>query len=148
MRQESIMIIKKLIFSSCSGVNIYRTDTGELILERRDYTADIHEKSSLLVMLPLFQSPVGEILAAIKDNTFCIEEIIPFNELLLFLFIEIRSSFWMNLVCNFLLQDTINVQLQIATLDSLRNPDLVKWLPQREKHLVKKLVKRYTHSGH
>lgn len=139
------MITKKLIFSAARGVNIYEITTGEFLLEERDYAGSIREKSSLLALLKLFQSPVSEILASIKDEKFRIEEILPLNELLIFLLTEMKSSFWMNLVCNFLLNDLVNARLHITTLNSLRDPELLRWLPQKELHLVRKLVKRHVH---
>jgi hypothetical protein len=121
---------------------IYINDHDELLLEQKSYIDSLKTKSSLLRLLPLFEFSIDNIIEGVIIKEYKIEDILPLNELILFLIKDMKSSYWFNLVCSFLLSDRINFKLSFEVMNSLKNQELIDWLLQREAHLVRKLVSK------
>lgn len=136
------MMTKKLLFSHKGLINIYVFDNGKIMLEREDYSDEIKNKSSLIQLLPLFELPVDGFFENLRDKKHKIEDIFPINELLLFLVSEMRSSYWVSLVFSFLLNDRVHFRLNRDVIDYLLNEDLSRWLPQKERHCIRKIVNK------
>jgi hypothetical protein len=130
-----------LIFSSNKNINIY-IDNDLIVLERENYYGVIESKSSLVQLLPLFELSVNEIIESLKSKDYKIEAILPLNKLLLFLILEMKSSYWVRLFFSFLLDDRIKAKLSPDALSCLQNENLSVWLPQKERHLVRKLISK------
>lgn len=133
---------KNLLFSYKGLINIYVYDNGKIMLEREEYSDEIKNKSSLIQLLPLFESPVDEFFENLRDEKYKIEDIFPIDELLLFLISEMRSSYWVSLVFSFLLNDHVHFSLNRNVIDYLLNEDMSRWLPQKEQHRIRKIVNK------
>lgn len=138
---------RNLIFAIDKKVNIYLEDSDNVLLEDGTYRANIKERYSLLRLLPLFERPIDEIISSLKDSRYKIENILPINELVFFLITEMRSSYWINLVCSFLLDERIHFRFNQDILNKLKDRNIIKWLPQKESHLMKKVVSKSERQG-
>jgi hypothetical protein len=133
----------KLIYSSSEiGVNICISDGDTKILEANNYSDFINSKTSLIRLLALFELPVDKINSFIIDENYRIEEILPLSELICFLVIDMRSIYWMELICSFLLSNEVTFQLNMDSVNCLKNRDLTDWLPQRVRHLTRKIINK------
>jgi hypothetical protein len=132
--------------SSEIGINIYVTDGNTKILEANNYSDFINSKTSLIRLLALFELPVDKINSFIIDKNYGIEEILPLSELICFLAIDMKSIYWMELLCSFLLSNEVTFQLNMDSVNCLKNKDLTDWLPQRVRHLTRKIINKSLNS--
>lgn len=133
---------KKLLFSHNGLTNIYVYDDGKVMLEREGYYDEIRNKSSLIRLLPLFEFNTDDLFKDLQDENYKIENILPINELLLFLISEVKSSYWVSLVFSFLLNNRTHFSLNNDVIYYLSNEDMSKWLPQDERHRIRKVVNK------
>lgn len=141
------MMNNKLMYSSSEiGINIYVTDGNTKILEANNYSDFINSKTSLIRLLALFELPVDKINSFIIDKNYGIEEILPLSELICFLAIDMKSIYWMELLCSFLLSNEVTFQLNMDSVNCLKNKDLTDWLPQRVRHLTRKIINKSLNS--
>jgi len=112
---------------------------GTLFLQQNNYCKAVSDKDSLIRILPLFEMPVEVIFATRVDISYKFEDFIPIDELLEFLILEMKSSYWTDHVLYFLLDANVVVRLRDDTMSILGNDSLIGWLPQRIKHQIRKV---------
>ncbi|RAJ75618.1 hypothetical protein CLV59_109232 [Chitinophaga dinghuensis] len=134
--------MNKLIYSGVHSVEIYIQFDGQFLLKQNEYLENIMLRTSLIRFLSQFELSVDEVKTRVTDEEFRVEDLIPFNEFIPFLIMDIKSIYWLDLVCTFLLNDQIQFKLNSQALDLLRDKDSTAWLPQKEKHLIWKLVRK------
>lgn len=137
------MMNKNLIFSNNElGINIYSIDKNAKIIEANNNFYAINSKASLIKLLVLFELPLDRINSCIIDSSYSIGEILPLSELVCFLVTDMRSTYWIELVFSFLLNDDVTIRLNADGINCLENKDLINWLPQNVFHLVKKVINK------
>lgn len=132
--------MNKLIYCIDDQLAIYRDDLGTTEMRAGAYCGDVKLKSSLLQILPLFELSVDVILGGIQDSSMEIGSILPFNDIITFLVVEMKSSYWYGLVCVFLLDNRVHILLSENAIKCLEDRQLISWLPQKEKHLTMKVL--------
>ncbi|MCW3463683.1 hypothetical protein [Chitinophaga nivalis] len=136
------MIDNKIVYSGKGGVYIYVNENGEFFLQKENYLENIRFKTSLLRLLTQFELSVDSIHEGIVSEDYSIEHIFPFDDLMFFLIQDMKSSYWLNLVCVFLLNDQVKFKLNVDTLSRLKTKEFIYWLPQKETHLMWKLMSK------
>jgi hypothetical protein len=128
-------------YSQKPDTNIYYC-SGALLLEKGEYVGEIDEVSSLIRLLYLFELPIENVLEGLIDKRYKIEEIVPISPLVIFLLLKMKSSYWIGLLFEFLLDEKVAVKLSNEAIDVLLNRTYTAWLPQRNFHQVKKIVNK------
>ncbi len=134
--------MNNIVYSGVKSVEIYIQSDGQFFLKQNDYLGLITLKTSLIRLLAQFELSADEIKNRVTGKEFEVEDVIPFNELTSFLIKDIRSTYWLNLVCNFLLNDQIQFKFNSQALNVLRDKESTAWLSQKEKHLILKLIRK------
>jgi hypothetical protein len=120
---------------------------GKIFLTAHNYTEDIAEMSSLIRLLYIFELPITEILSGIVDSRDKIEDVFPISEILVFLLCEKGSSYWVELVFKFLLDDNISVLLSEKAINVLQDHTITSRLPQHLAHRTRRIVSKSIASG-
>ncbi|NIG52813.1 hypothetical protein [Chitinophaga sp. Cy-1792] len=131
-----------LIYTGVKSTQIYLHTDDHLYLKQAEYFEPIIEPESLMRLLPQLELPVTDLKRNICDSNYRIEDIIPFNELVLFLFTHMKSGYWVSLACNLLLDEQLQLLLSPQVISYLRKSELEGRLPQKELHLVWKLLSK------
>jgi hypothetical protein len=120
---------------------------GKILLTEYNYTGDIADWSSLIRLLYIFELPLTEILNGIVDPRHKIEDVFPVSEILVCLLCEKGSSYWIELVFRFLLDDNINVLLSEKAISVLQDRTVTARLPQHLAHRTRRIINKSIAAG-